>query len=354
VEHVEEVHLVDQSPIGRTPRGNPATYLKVFDSIRKLFATQPAAKARGYTAGTFSFNSPHGGRCEKCSGEGFERIEMQFLSDVFVTCEVCAGKRFQQDVLEIEYRGLNVHQVLELTLSEAVAFFSDRPEIVRPLRLLEEIGLGYLKLGQPINTLSGGESQRLKLAHFLSSRTKRRCLYLFDEPTTGLHPDDIRKLLLALNRLVDEGASVLIVEHNLDVIKASDHVIDLGPEGGDEGGSMVAQGTPEEIMGVSQSHTGQCLKRYLSNGKLTEKAAASSSQTKSARKKTQREEIQVRGAREHNLRNIDVDIPLGNLTVVTGPSGSGKSTLAFDILFAERSEERRVGKECRSRWSPYH
>ncbi len=335
VEHVEEVHLVDQSPIGRTPRGNPATYLKVFDSIRKLFAAQPAAKARGYTAGTFSFNSPHGGRCEKCSGEGFERIEMQFLSDVFVTCEVCAGKRFQQDVLEIEYRGLNVHQVLELTLSEAVAFFSDRPEIVRPLRLLEEIGLGYLKLGQPINTLSGGESQRLKLAHFLSNRKKSRCLYLFDEPTTGLHPDDIRKLLLALNRLVDEGASVLIVEHNLDVIKAADHVIDLGPEGGDEGGSIVAQGTPEEIMGVSQSHTGQCLKRYLSNGKLTAKASAPSSKTKSARKKTQGEEIQVRGAREHNLQNIDVDIPLGNLTVVTGPSGSGKSTLAFDILFAE-------------------
>lgn len=334
-EHLEEVHMVDQSPIGRTPRGNPATYLKVFDSIRKLFAAQPEAKTRGYTAGTFSFNSPQGGRCEKCSGEGFERIEMQFLSDVFVPCEVCAGKRFQQDVLEIEYRGLNIARVLELTLSEAVQFFSDRPEIVRPFLLLEEIGLGYLQLGQPINTLSGGESQRLKLAHFLSSRKKTHCLYLFDEPTTGLHPDDIRKLILALNRLVDEGASVLIVEHNLDVIKAADHVIDLGPEGGSEGGSIVAQGTPEEIMRVSRSHTGHCLKRYLSNEAASAKGVAPLSSPKSKRLTRPNEEIQVRGAREHNLQNIDVDIPLGNMTVITGPSGSGKSTLAFDILFAE-------------------
>ena len=329
---IEAVHLVDQSPIGRTPRANPATYLKLFDSIRKQFAALPASRARGYTPGTFSFNSPHGGRCPKCSGEGFERVEMQFLSDVFVTCEVCGGKRYQQEILEIELDGKNIHQVLDMTLNEARTFFAGRKEMAATLELLEQIGLGYLRLGQPINTLSGGEAQRLKLASFLSSPKKANSLFLFDEPTTGLHPDDIRKLLAAIDRLVEGGASVVVIEHNLDVIKSADYLIDLGPEGGDAGGEIVAEGSPEAVMQCDRSHTGKCLKRYLKTSRVQKDRRVAK---KVKAKKPAKPVIAVRGAREHNLRNINLDIPHQRMTVITGPSGSGKSTLAFDILFAE-------------------
>ena len=231
--------LVDQTPIGRTPRSNPVTYLKAFDPIRELFALTKDAKARGLTASHFSFNVP-GGRCEACQGEGEVRVEMQFLADVFVPCEQCDGKRFKPQVLEVRYKGKNVHQVLEMTVREALTFFSTSPKVLRRLQVLDEIGLGYLRLGQPATTLSGGEAQRIKIAAHLASIGGERLLYILDEPTTGLHFDDIAKLLAAFRKLVEAGHTLLVIEHNLDVIKTADYIIDLGPEGGEGGGEVVA------------------------------------------------------------------------------------------------------------------
>jgi excinuclease ABC subunit A len=265
-EYISDAVLIDQTPIGRTPRSNPVTYLKAFDPIRELLAATKDARSRGLTASRFSFNVP-GGRCEACEGEGQVRVEMQFLADVFVPCDQCDGKRFKPQVLEVKYRGRNVHQVLEMTVREALAFFGSSPKVVRRLQVLDEIGLGYLRLGQPATTLSGGEAQRIKIAAHLSSHTGERLLYILDEPTTGLHFDDIVKLLAAFRKLLQAGHTLLVIEHNLDVIKTADHVIDLGPEGGDEGGWVVATGTPEQIARHAVSHTGRYLAPVLAVGR---------------------------------------------------------------------------------------
>ncbi len=261
-QYVDQVEMVDQSPIGQTPRSNPVTYIKAFDAIRTLMADTHLARLRGYKPGYFSFNVP-GGRCEVCQGEGFVRVEMQFLADLYLECEACKGKRYKQDVLEVRYRGKNIDDILNMTVDEAVAFFEDVGPVVNKLQVLQDIGLGYLTLGQPSNTLSGGEAQRIKLAAHLGKTAKDRTLFVFDEPTTGLHFDDIRKLLAVFHRLVDAGHSVLIVEHNLDVIKSADWVIDLGPEGGRRGGFVVAEGTPEDLAAHPESHTGRFLREVL-------------------------------------------------------------------------------------------
>jgi excinuclease ABC subunit A len=259
---IEAIEMVDQSPIGRTPRSNPATYLKAFDTIREIFAATPEAKKRGFGAGHFSFNIP-GGRCEACQGDGTVTVEMRFLADVELVCEECHGTRFKQSVLDVKYKEKNIHDVLQMTVREALAFFASHPKTTARLRVLDEVGLGYLRLGQSGTTLSGGEAQRLKLAAHLTRQETTGILYIFDEPTTGLHFDDIQKLLAAFRKLIENGASVIIIEHNLDVIKASDWVIDLGPEGGDAGGRVIAAGTPEQVARNSQSYTGQYLARTL-------------------------------------------------------------------------------------------
>ncbi len=262
------VEMVDQSPIGRTPRSNPATYLKAFDPIREVFAATPEAKKRGFTPGHFSFNIP-GGRCEACQGDGTVTVEMRFLADVELICEECRGTRYKSSVLDVRYKEKNIHDVLEMTVREALAFFAPHPKVTSKLRVLEEVGLGYLRLGQSGTTLSGGEAQRLKLAAHLTRQENTGILYIFDEPTTGLHFDDIQKLLTAFRKLLEGGASVLIIEHNLDVIKSSDWMIDMGPEGGDAGGKVVAAGTPEQVARNSQSHTGKFLARVLAAGNGT-------------------------------------------------------------------------------------
>ena len=259
---IDQIEMVDQTPIGRSPRSNPATYLKAFDTIRSLFAETYQARIRGYKPGYFSFNVP-GGRCETCQGEGVVKIEMQFLADLYLECEACKGKRYKQDVLEIHYQGKSIAQVLDMTVDDAAEFFAGEKSLLRKLQVLRDIGLGYISLGQPSNTLSGGEAQRIKLASHLSKTNRDRTLYIFDEPTTGLHFDDIRKLLDAFNSLIEAGHSVIVVEHNIDVMKAADHLIDLGPEGGVRGGFVVAQGTPEEVAAVEASHTGQFLRPLL-------------------------------------------------------------------------------------------
>lgn len=261
-ERIDKVINIDQSPIGRTPRSNPATYIGLWDDIRALFASTPEAKARGYAPGRFSFNVA-GGRCEACKGDGQKKIEMHFLPDVYVACEVCEGKRYNRETLQVTYRGKNVYDVLEMTVDEAREFFSKIPGIVRKLDTLHDVGLGYIRLGQPATTLSGGEAQRVKLASELQRRQTGKTFYILDEPTTGLHFDDVRQLLEVLQRLVDAGNTVLVIEHNLDIIKAADYVIDLGPEGGDRGGTIVAQGTPEDIAKTPESHTGRFLARLL-------------------------------------------------------------------------------------------
>jgi excinuclease ABC subunit A len=266
-EFVSDVVLVDQTPIGRTPRSNPVTYLKAFDPIRELFAATKDAKSRGLTASHFSFNVP-GGRCEACQGEGEVRVEMQFLADVFVPCEQCDGLRFKSQVLDVRYRGKNVTQVLDMTVREALSFFGSTPKVLRRLQVLDEIGLGYLRLGQPATTLSGGEAQRIKIAAHLSSHAGERLLYILDEPTTGLHFDDIAKLLAAFRKLLEAGHSLVVIEHNLDVIKVADWIIDLGPEGGESGGRVLAMATPEQVAHVAGSHTGKYIREVLSSGKL--------------------------------------------------------------------------------------
>jgi excinuclease ABC subunit A len=262
VEKLDKVIDMDQSPIGRTPRSNPATYTGVFDNIRKLFATTAEAKVRGYLPGRFSFNVS-GGRCEACSGDGTIKIEMHFLPDVYVPCEVCKGARYNRDTLDITFKGKNIAEVLDMPISEAVEFFSNQPSIARHMQTLVDVGLGYVRLGQSAPTLSGGEAQRVKLAAELAKRSTGHTIYLLDEPTTGLHFEDVRRLLTVLSRLVDQGNTVLVIEHNLDVIKTADWLIDLGPEGGSGGGAVVAEGPPEHVATVKASHTGRFLRPLL-------------------------------------------------------------------------------------------
>lgn len=264
VQYLDKVIDIDQSPIGRTPRSNPATYVGVFDLIREVFAMTPDAKMHGYTNGRFSFNVK-GGRCESCRGDGIIKIEMHFLPDVYVPCEVCKGKRYNRETLEVRYRGKTIADVLDMTVEQALEFFSAHPKIAKKLQTLFDVGLGYIKLGQSSTTLSGGEAQRVKLATELARRDTGRTLYILDEPTTGLHVADVERLLSILERLCDSGSSVLVIEHNLDVIKTADYIIDLGPEGGDRGGSIVACGTPEQVALVENSYTGQYLKKILFN-----------------------------------------------------------------------------------------
>ncbi|HET7846567.1 MAG TPA: excinuclease ABC subunit UvrA, partial [Acidimicrobiia bacterium] len=262
IEHLDKVIDIDQSPIGRTPRSNPATYTKLFDHIRALYAQTAEARARGYKQGRFSFNV-RGGRCDACSGDGTIKIEMHFLPDVYVPCEVCAGKRYNRETLEILWKGHNISEVLEMSVEEALGFFENQPKIVRILQTLFDVGLGYVRLGQPATTLSGGEAQRIKLASELGRRSTGRTFYILDEPTTGLHFEDIRKLLQVLQRLVDSGNTVVVIEHNLDVVKSVDYVIDLGPEGGSGGGRVIATGTPEEVAQVGESYTGKFLRELV-------------------------------------------------------------------------------------------
>jgi excinuclease ABC subunit A len=262
VDQLDKVIDIDQSPIGRTPRSNPATYTGVFDHIRKLFAQTPEAKVRGYLPGRFSFNVK-GGRCEACAGDGTIKIEMHFLPDVYVPCEVCKGARYNRDTLDITFKGKNISEVLDLSCAEALEFFANQPPIARHMQTLVDVGLGYVRLGQPATTLSGGEAQRIKLASELSKRSTGHTMYVLDEPTTGLHFEDVRKLLVVLSRLVDQGNSVLVIEHNLDVIKTADWLIDLGPEGGTGGGSVVAEGPPEIVAKTPGSHTGRFLAPLL-------------------------------------------------------------------------------------------
>ena len=264
-EQVEEVLLVDQSPIGKSPRSNPVTYLKAFDDIRRIFASQRASQRQNLRPGHFSFNIP-GGRCETCDGAGFSTVNMQFLADVELLCEDCRGSRYKSSILEIGYRGKNIAEVLDLTVTQALEFFRPYPRLSRKLGVLEQVGLGYLKLGQASNTLSGGEAQRIKLASYLAKSARSDSIFILDEPTTGLHFDDIQKLLRALDRLISKQATVVIIEHNMDVIRSADWVIDLGPEGGDRGGYLVAEGTPETIARTEGSYTGRFLKQALERG----------------------------------------------------------------------------------------
>jgi excinuclease ABC subunit A len=266
---LDKVIQIDQSPIGRTPRSNPATYTGVFTDIRELFASTPDAKLRGYTPGRFSFNVK-GGRCEACEGDGIIKIEMNFLPDVYVPCDVCKGKRYNRETLEIKYKGKSIYDVLEMTVEEGLQFFSEIPRIARKLKTIQDVGLGYIKIGQPATTLSGGEAQRVKLAAELGKRSTGRTIYILDEPTTGLHIADVHKLIEVLQKLVDGGNTVLVIEHNLDLIKTADYIVDLGPEGGDAGGQIVAAGTPEEIAKVPESYTGQYLKKMLSEDNAAE------------------------------------------------------------------------------------
>ena len=360
-----EVVFVDQSPIGKTARSNPVSYVGAWDALREIFANAPLARERSYTASKFSFNSGDG-RCPTCGGSGFEHVEMQFLSDVYLRCPDCDGSRYRPEILEVTIergpdaarRSLNVADVLALTVSEAAALFSADRDVIRALQPIIDVGLEYVKLGQPVPTLSGGEAQRLKLAGFLAEAAKnasasrqalsrRGALFMLDEPTTGLHFDDIAKLMRALRKLIDAGHSLLVIEHNLDVIRACDWLIDLGPEGGEAGGEVVAYGTPEDLLLHATSHTALALREYaaalgvvheVNDGAATERYAAAAQRAVLARDVAERgapDAIRIVNAKEHNLKSLSVDIPRGKFSVVTGVSGSGKSTLAFDILFNE-------------------
>ncbi|MEJ5991571.1 excinuclease ABC subunit UvrA [Ramlibacter sp. PS3R-8] len=358
-DHLSDVVFVDQSPIGKTARSNPASYVGAWDSVREIFATSPLARQRGYTGSKFSFNSGDG-RCPTCGGSGYEHVEMQFLSDVYLRCPDCDGKRYRPEIMEVtierhpvgalQPRKLNVADVLDLTVSEAAALFANDRDVIRALQPIVDVGLEYVKLGQPVPTLSGGESQRLKLAGFLAEAArssthsrqgvaKKGTLFLFDEPTTGLHFDDIAKLMRALRRLLEAGNSLIVIEHNLDVIRAADWLVDLGPEGGDGGGLLVAEGPPEEVKLHPTSHTAKALRDYdmtlgVGSLALSEKTAAEYAQ-RATNKAERPQAIQIVNAKEHNLKSLSVDIPHNKFSVITGVSGSGKSTLAFDILFNE-------------------
>ena len=337
-EHLDKVIDIDQAPIGRTPRSNPATYIKLFDLIRDLFTRLPEAKTRGYKPGRFSFNVA-GGRCEACEGNGSNRLEMDFLADVWVTCPVCEGKRFNRETLHVRFKGKSIADVLEMDVQDALEHFANVPKIAGMLQTLHDVGLDYIKLGQASPTLSGGEAQRIKLAKELVRRGTGRTLYILDEPTTGLHFDDVAKLLQVLRGFVDQGNTVVVIEHNLDVLKTADWIVDLGPEGGSGGGRVVAEGTPEAIASTDEGHTSRALRRALAGPDSDAKAVKKS---KAAGKKKGRRSsesglaaISVRGARQHNLKGVDLDIPRHQLTVCSGPSGSGKSSFAIDTLYAE-------------------
>ncbi|MBV8618676.1 MAG: excinuclease ABC subunit UvrA [Curvibacter sp.] len=354
-DHLGDVVFVDQSPIGKTARSNPVSYVGAWDTLRGIFATAPLAQQRGYTASKFSFNSGDG-RCPTCGGSGFEHVELQFLSDVYLRCQDCDGQRYRPEILEVRIeragRSLNVAQVLDLTVSEAATLFAGDREVLRALQPIVDVGLEYVKLGQPVPTLSGGEAQRLKLAGFRAEAAKagsssrqpvarKGTLFLFDEPTTGLHFDDIAKLMRALRKLLEAGHSLLVIEHNLDVIRAADWLIDLGPEGGDAGGLIVAEGPPEAVRQHPRSHTGQALREYEQALGLGPHEVAEGRPLQAVRQPPRRAPahggaaIEIVNAREHNLKGLSVEIPRGKFSVVTGVSGSGKSTLAFDILFNE-------------------
>jgi len=332
-EFLDKAIDIDQSPIGRTPRSNPATYTKVFDHIRSLFSETPEARVRGYKPGRFSFNVP-GGRCQACEGNGATRVDMDFLADVWITCPVCEGKRFDRETLEVRYKDRTIADVLDMDVQEALELFKPVPSIARTLATLHDVGLDYIKLGQPAPTLSGGEAQRVKLARELCKRSTGRTLYVLDEPTTGLHFEDIRHLLDVLHAFVDTGNTVVVIEHNTDVIKTSDWVVDLGPEGGEGGGCIVAAGTPEMLAADPASFTGQVLARVLS-GKRMETSAPHHATDVSAKENGAIKEITVQGAREHNLQNISLTLPRDRMTVLTGVSGSGKTSLALDTIYAE-------------------
>ena len=341
IEHLDKVVEIDQSPIGRTPRSNPATYVKVFDLIRDLFADLPESKARGYAPGRFSFNVK-GGRCEACGGAGVKIVEMQFLADVEVPCEVCDGRRFNPETLEIKWRGKSVTDVLDLTIGDALEFFHAHPKISRSLRTLVEVGLGYVKLGQPSTTLSGGEAQRVKLASQLQRPPTGRTLYLLDEPTTGLHFLDVKRLVAALQRLVEAGNTVVVIEHNLELIACADWVVDLGPEGGGAGGEIVYQGPYEGLTADPRSVTGRMLLEAATPKHFVEKPRLP------VRDHALDGDVVLRGASLHNLKHVTARFPAGKFTVVTGPSGSGKTSLVFDTLFAEG---RRRFVECLSTYA---
>ncbi len=332
LKYIEDLVFLSSSPIGRTPRSNPATYAGAFTPIRDLFASLPEARMRGWAPGRFSFNVA-GGRCEACQGAGAQFVELQFLAPVTVPCGECGGHRFQQETLEIRYRGHSIADVLELSIEEAAELFRDHPKISRPLDALVEVGLGYLSLGQPSTTLSGGEAQRVKLAKHLQKRSRKHTLYLLDEPTTGLHHADVQRLVGALQRLVDKDNTVCVIEHMLEVVRCADHVIDLGPEGGDAGGELVGYGTPEEIQEIEVSHTGRALTEEdeLRQRSLSGSADGLVSRALASRP---RDMLEITGARTHNLKNIDASLPRDSLTVITGPSGSGKSSLALDTIHA--------------------
>jgi excinuclease ABC subunit A len=330
-ERIADVILVDQSQIGSTPRANAATYLRAYDGIRACFAATDTARLRGYTAATFSFNVA-GGRCETCAGEGFERIEMQFLSDVYVPCAECHGARFQPEVLEVRWQGRTIREVLDLTVAEAREVFASVGEVRDRLRPLADVGLDYLRLGQPLSTLSGGEAQRVKLAAHLGREARAHTLFIFDEPTTGLHLADIEKLLACFARLVERGNSLVVIEHNLEVVKCADWVIELGPDGGDAGGRVVTEGTPEHVAARGDSPTGVFLRDVL---RREAGRAADAEPVWDAAPRAAFPSIRVVGAREHNLRDVGLELPRDRLIVFTGLSGSGKSSLAFDVLYAE-------------------
>jgi excinuclease ABC subunit A len=333
-EHVDKVIDIDQTAIGRTPRSNPSTYVKLWDEIRALFAEMPEAKVRGYQPGRFSFNRP-GGRCEACEGNGSNRLEMDFLADVWVTCPVCEGRRFNRETLQVKYRGKSIHDVLDMEVAQALDHFEHHPKIRGMLQTLHDVGLDYVKLGQPSPTLSGGEAQRVKLAKELVRKSTGKTLYILDEPTTGLHFEDIRKLLEVLHGFADAGNTVLVIEHNLDVLKTADWLIDMGPEGGSGGGQLVVAGTPEVVAKCEASYTGQALAPILfPKKKLTLKTAL-----KNLPKRKPATEyithLEVQGASQHNLKHVTVRIPRDEMTVFCGPSGSGKSSLAMDTIYAE-------------------
>ncbi|MCK4934867.1 MAG: excinuclease ABC subunit A, partial [Simkaniaceae bacterium] len=318
-QHIDKVIAIDQSPIGRTPRSNPSTYIKLFDPIRDLFAALPASQANGFQPGRFSFNVEEGS-CAHCKGMGMTKLDMDFMEDLWVMCTHCQGRRFDQKTLSIHYKGKNIFEVLEMPVTEALVFFEAIPSIHNKLQLLSRVGLGYMKLGQSSLTLSGGEAQRIKLSKELSRPSTKKTLYILDEPTTGLHFHDIRKLIDILQELTDQGNTVLVIEHNMDLIKTADWIIDLGPEGGHGGGKLVAEGTPEMLI-KQNSPTAHAMKTPLITKKSPSQKAI--------------QDIEIIEASQNNLKGISLKIPRGKITICTGPSGSGKSSLAFETIYAE-------------------
>ena len=335
LEHLDKLIAIDQSPIGRTPRSNPSTYIKLFDEIRDLFTQMTEAKKRGYKAGRFSFNVA-GGRCEACEGNGSNKLEMDFLADVWVTCPVCEGHRFNRETLQVKFKDKSITDVLEMDVQQALVLFENVPHIRHKLQTLHDVGLDYIKLGQPSPTLSGGEAQRVKLARELVKKSTGKTLYLLDEPTTGLHFADVKLLLKVLHDFAEAGNTVLVVEHNLDVIKTADWVIDMGPEGGAGGGRILAAGTPEEVARCAESYTGRALAKHVGwDDSGSSDAKKKKVKAVPAKAPVIKSQLIVRGARQHNLKGVDVTIERDQMTVFCGPSGSGKSSLAMDTIYAE-------------------